>query len=136
MLPRLCDLVNHTGQVGDLCTPDDLCILHKLERQMKWAALVPLLVVYPGGVKTNIMKNAPNLADDRREDAHRHFTQAASLSADEAARRILRAARREKRRLILGLDARLVYAVHRRFPRSSPKNIQAVFGQARFGGDE
>jgi short-subunit dehydrogenase len=97
---------------------------------------VNLLVVYPGGVKTNIIKNAPNLADDQREAAHTRFTRAASMSADDAADKILRAVRRGKSRLILGTDAKLIYTVHTLFPQSFPKIIQCIFGHAMFGGEE
>ena len=96
---------------------------------------VTVLIVYPGGVKTNIIKNAPNLADDRRETAHASFTKSALLNSDEAARRILLAVQKRKSRLILGTDAKVVYAIRVLFPHSYPKMIKAIFGRAMFRGD-
>jgi NAD(P)-dependent dehydrogenase (short-subunit alcohol dehydrogenase family) len=43
---------------------------------------ITVLITHPGGVKTNIIKNAPDLTDTRqREYAHEAFTQAARISS-------------------------------------------------------
>jgi short-subunit dehydrogenase len=96
---------------------------------------VTVLIVYPGGVKTNLIKNAPNLGDDQRESAHASFSKVAFLDSDDVAHRILLAVRKKKNRLILGVDAKLVYTIHNLFPRNSPKIIKAIFSKATFGGD-
>jgi len=94
-----------------------------------------VLVVHPGGIKTDIIKNAPNLDDEQRETAHAQFTQFAFLKPDRAARRILRALQRKQPRLILGADAKLVYALRHLFPRRYPAILKAIFSQALFGDD-
>ena len=97
---------------------------------------VTVLIVYPNGVKTNLIKNAPNLTDDKREAAHASFSKVAFLDSDEAARKILHAVRKKKSRLILGVDAKLVTTIRNLFPRSSPKIIKAIFSKAAFGEDD
>jgi NAD(P)-dependent dehydrogenase (short-subunit alcohol dehydrogenase family) len=94
---------------------------------------IHVMAVYPGGVKTNIIKNAPNLAGNEREQAHQAFTQAALLTPDKAAEKILRAAQKKRHRLILGTDARLVYLIRCLFPESYLKIINTVFGRMGFG---
>ena len=49
---------------------------------------VSVLIVHPGGVKTNIIQNAPDLTDSaQRNAAHNLFTRAAGLTPDKAAKR-------------------------------------------------
>ncbi|MCP4422372.1 MAG: SDR family NAD(P)-dependent oxidoreductase [Chloroflexi bacterium] len=93
---------------------------------------ISVLSVHPGGIKTNLIKNAPNLSDDRREAAHTSFNKVALLSADKSARKILRAVQKKRNRLILGADARLVYMIKRLFPGSYPRIIQTIFSQSPF----
>jgi NAD(P)-dependent dehydrogenase (short-subunit alcohol dehydrogenase family) len=93
---------------------------------------VSVLVVHPGGVKTNIILNAPDLADEDREASHQQFTQMAFLDPDKAALRVLRAVQKKRHRLILGPDARLIYSLSKVFPRSYPKILQTIFSQATF----
>jgi len=93
---------------------------------------VHLLIVHPGGVKTNIIKHAPNLPEDQREEAHNSFSQYALLNADQTVIKILRAVKKKKKRLILGADAHLVYALRTLFPQNYPKLIQVIFSQAMF----
>jgi NAD(P)-dependent dehydrogenase (short-subunit alcohol dehydrogenase family) len=49
---------------------------------------VSVLVVHPGGVKTNIIRNAPDLDESQRDTAHQNFSKFVLLSTDEAARQI------------------------------------------------
>jgi NAD(P)-dependent dehydrogenase (short-subunit alcohol dehydrogenase family) len=97
---------------------------------------VNVLIVHPGGVKTNIIKNAPNLAESQREAAHASFNRSALLDPDDAAAKILRSVQKKKTRLILGIDARLVYTIRNLFPRAFPKIIQAIFSRAMFRGED
>ena len=46
---------------------------------------------------------------------------------DKVAIRILRAVRKKRVRLILGVDAKMVYTVRRIFPRSFPKILRPIF---------
>jgi NAD(P)-dependent dehydrogenase (short-subunit alcohol dehydrogenase family) len=97
---------------------------------------VSLLLVHPGGVKTNLIRNAPNLAADERETAHANFSKYATLDADKTARKILRAVQKKKGRLILGVDAHAVYTIRKLFPGRFPKILRAIFSQATFKEDE
>jgi NAD(P)-dependent dehydrogenase (short-subunit alcohol dehydrogenase family) len=73
---------------------------------------VSVTCVHPGGIKTNIARNARHatLADAE------HFDRAARTSADEAARIILRARQRRKRRHFIGIDSKLMQLVKRLLP--------------------
>lgn len=93
---------------------------------------VSLLLVHPGGIKTNLIRNAPNLTDDQRKAAHANFDKVAMLGTDQAVGKILRAVQKKKNRLILGTDARLVVTIRKLFPGSYPKIIQAIFSKASF----
>lgn len=93
---------------------------------------VSVLVVHPGGVKTNLIKNAPNLETHQREAAHQNFSKMALLTPEAVARRILRAVQKKQGHLILGADAKLVMAIRWLFPRRFPQILGAVFGQATF----
>ncbi len=50
---------------------------------------IHVMIVHPGGVKTNLIKNAPDLKESEREAAHQTFTKAAMLTPDKAAEKIL-----------------------------------------------
>lgn len=93
---------------------------------------VSVLVVHPGGVKTNIIRNAPDLDESQRDAAHQNFSRFALLDADEAARQILRAVQKKKKRLILGADAKIVNAIRQMFPNSFPAILHAIFSKASF----
>ena len=93
---------------------------------------VSVLLVHPGGVKTNLIMNAPNLQNDQREAVHTNFSKYALLSADQTVNKILRAVQRKKNRLILGVDAHMVYSIRKLFPGSCPKIIQAIFSKTPF----
>jgi len=94
---------------------------------------IHVMIVHPGGVKTNIIKNATNLADADREQAHQTFTRAAFLTPDKAAEKILQAAKKNRHRLVLGTDAKITYLIRRLFPENYLKILNAVFGRMGFG---
>jgi len=96
---------------------------------------VHLLLVHPGGVQTNLIKNAPNLEEDRREKAHINFTQMSYLTPEKTVARIIKAIQRKKYRAIIGFDARLVLALRTIFPRNFPKILRTIFSQANFKDD-
>ena len=94
---------------------------------------VSLLIVHPGGVKTNIIKNAPNLDDEQqREAAHGEFTRFALINPDTAARKILSAIKKNKRQLVFGIDARIVNFIRGMFPGRFPGILKTFFSQATF----
>lgn len=93
---------------------------------------ISVLVVFPGGVKTNIIKNAPDLKPDEKESAHSNFTKNATLTAEDAAHAILRAVQKKKKRLILGIDAKFVFAIRNLFPNKAPDILYTVFGKMTF----
>lgn len=92
---------------------------------------VSVLIVPPGGIKTNIIKNAPNPSDDQRDTAHANFNKYTLLGAEQTVSKILRAVQKKKR-LILGVDAHLVYTIRKLFPGIYPKIIQAIFSNVTF----
>jgi len=96
------------------------------------ATPVHVMVVHPGGVKTNLIRNAPDLAEDQREGAHQIFLKAAFLTPDKTAGKILRGILKKRNRIILGVDAKIVYTISRVFPRRYPKILQAFFSQMTF----
>jgi len=94
---------------------------------------ISLLVVYPGGIKTNIIKHAPDLANNQREAAHTTFSKSALLTSDDAARKILKAVKKKKNRLVLGKDAKLVNNLRRLLGQRFPTVINTIFSKAMFG---
>lgn len=77
--------------------------------------------VHPGGIKTAIARNARSDASIRalglnEETASRDFEKNFITSADKAARIILRAVRRNQRRVLVGPDAVLLDKLVRLFP--------------------
>lgn len=78
---------------------------------------VEVCCVHPGGVATNIARNARNAGGNATtEEQHDRFMKLVRTSPEDAAQAILRAAEKRKRRLLLGADARLVDWVHRLLP--------------------
>ncbi|MEB3032003.1 SDR family NAD(P)-dependent oxidoreductase [[Mycobacterium] nativiensis] len=85
-------------------------------RQEVRAARYPVGVtcVHPGGIKTNIARNARGgTAGADRERIHRGFQLIALTRPDTAARRILRGVERNSPRVLIGPDARILDAIPR-----------------------
>lgn len=80
---------------------------------------VSCTTVHPGGIRTNIARNAridPSLADlagARVDDAGGEFDRIARTSPEAAARQILAAVERNRRRVLIGPDARVIDLVSR-----------------------
>ena len=87
---------------------------------------VHVLVVYPGGIKTNIMRNIPGIDENAREVATLSFSRYARLTSEAAASRILRAVRGRRLRRILGCDAKFVAAIRVLFPTYFPWILRAI----------
>ena len=86
--------------------------------------------VHPGGVATNIARNAevdalPEGSD--REDFNASFDEAAITSPDEAAQIILEGTAKGRRRIIVGRDARFISFVQRLFPQSYHRLLDRFF---------
>ncbi len=96
---------------------------------------VHLLLVHPGGVKTNLIKNAPNLENSLQEKAHKNFTDLSFLTPEKTVSRILKAVQRKKNRAIIGLDARLILLLRALFPHRIPNILRTIFSQANFKDD-
>jgi butyryl-CoA dehydrogenase len=79
---------------------------------------VSCTTVHPGGVKTNIARNArvdPALEEEAgsREEQDRRFNKMAMTTPDKAARQILKAVERNRRRVLVGPDAKVIDLVSR-----------------------
>jgi NAD(P)-dependent dehydrogenase (short-subunit alcohol dehydrogenase family) len=81
-------------------------------------APVSVTTIHPGGIKTNIAKNAriddslTEMAGDP-EKARREFERAFITSPEKAARQILAAVQRDKRRALIGPDAKAIDFISR-----------------------
>lgn len=82
-------------------------------------APVSATTVHPGGIKTNIARNARvdqsalDLAGDSDMDHGARFDKIAMTSSEEAAEQILKAVQRNQRRALIGPDAKVVDFVSR-----------------------
>ncbi len=85
---------------------------------------VAVTSVHPGGVKTNIARNAKLDAHpvgfQSREKLEKKFDKAAITSPEKAAAIILAGAAKRKRRVLVGSDARIISFVQRLFPARYP----------------
>ncbi|WP_439106815.1 SDR family NAD(P)-dependent oxidoreductase [Congregibacter sp.] len=78
---------------------------------------VKLCCVHPGGIDTNIARRARNVDPNATPESQQEmFAQHVRTSAEDAARKILRAAEKGQRRLLIGSDARVVDWIVRLFP--------------------
>ena len=77
-------------------------------------------VVHPGGINTNIARNAPPkgrlITADMHQQAIKAFEKNAPTSSAEAARQILNAVERNKERLVIGMDGKILSLLTRLFP--------------------
>jgi short-subunit dehydrogenase len=83
-------------------------------RQELQSSAIRVTMVHPGGVRTNIARNArlPARFDvERRERMVKRFDAFARTTPAQAAERILRGIKRDQRRIILGPDAKLFAAL-------------------------
>jgi short-subunit dehydrogenase len=75
---------------------------------------IRVTTVHPGGVKTNIARNArmpAKLDPERRERLLKRFDELARTTPAVAAERILAGVRRDRGRILIGADARLLAAL-------------------------
>ncbi len=94
---------------------------------------VAVTSVHPGGVATNIVRNAgldglpEGVPDKAAFDAA--FDKLAITPAEKAAEIILDGAAKRKRRVIVGSDAKFVSAIQRLFPQSYAKILKRLRGE-------
>lgn len=91
--------------------------------------------VHPGGVKTNVAKNAKRVAgmpgQPNDVDAAAEFEKAAKTTPEAAAATIVAGMAKRQHRVLIGADARFIDLMTRLFPVSYYKRIGAFLG----GGD-
>jgi len=79
-------------------------------------------IVYPGGIKTNIVRNARIKKSDREATSDEHekfiamFDRIAKTSPEEAASVIIRGIKKKKSRVLIGSDAKIAATIQRIFP--------------------
>lgn len=90
--------------------------------------------VHPGGIKTNIARYARVSADNElqdpqlREAAISNFDKLARTSAEQAAQQILNAVAKNKRRVVIGSDAKLLDKLQRLLPTGYQRILQRLMG--------
>lgn len=93
---------------------------------------VGVCCVHPGGVATNVARNAQvdKLPDSgaTREEMDASFDKMAKTSASKAAEVILKGAAKKKRRILIGGDARVISIVSRLFPVAYSKILEKYSG--------
>lgn len=91
--------------------------------------------VHPGGVKTNIVRNTKVNTDSMmtsHQDVIDRFEKLATTTAKQAAQQILKGVNHNKRRILVGRDAKIVDMVARLFPASYEHILNF---RKRFGPD-
>src|SRR5215203_511405 len=87
--------------------------------------------VHPGGIKTNIARNARVGADtpeDYKEQGVKFFEQVAQTTPEQAAETILRGIKAENPRILIGKDAHAINYVSRLFPKKYLKVVEKLSG--------
>ena len=96
---------------------------------------VSATTVHPGGIRTNIVRNAridPRSKDVRGRDLVREFDRVTATKPDKAARVILDGIERDKRRVLIGPDARVFDAISR-LPAAFAQRVVALGGRDTMG---
>jgi short-subunit dehydrogenase len=70
--------------------------------------------VHPGGIKTNIARNGIHYKN--AEKSHAQFDEVAITTAEDAARIIINGVKKNKKKILVGVDAKLIDIVARLFP--------------------
>jgi len=77
---------------------------------------VCVTTVHPGGIKTNIARDARHPDKERHKNMAKSFEKMAITSADKAAEVIINGIKKKKRRVLIGRDARAMDRFVRLFP--------------------
>ncbi len=96
-----------------------------------------VMVVHPGGIKTNIARDARhrNLDEDGIKQFNSRFDKNARTTAEEAARQIIEGIRRRKPRVLIGSDARWMDRLTRLFPSKAVETFAKMTRRFDQGGD-
>ncbi len=95
---------------------------------------VSATTIHPGGIKTNIARDARGNADDPalRAESERSFDAVARTTPEKAARQILDSVEKNRRRALIGPDA-IVFDAVARMPAVVPQRLLAAFARRRLG---
>jgi len=91
--------------------------------------------VHPGGIKTNIVRSArisdtdTAISTEQHDSAANKFEKVARTTAESAARQILVAVTQNKRRLLIGFDAKLIEFIQRLLPGHYHRILNMLLGQ-------
>ena len=91
---------------------------------------VKVTCVHPGGIKTNIARNADQAESYDHDKLSKEFDKLAHMSPDKAARIILRGVERGRARVLIGWDAYALDAFVR-FAGPAYQGITARFSKSR-----
>ncbi len=84
---------------------------------------VSVTCVHPAVVRTNIVRNMDTPNTEERDELARKFEKLASVSSEQAARKIIRGIRRQQRRVLIGREAYIVDWLARILPHRYEKII-------------
>lgn len=93
---------------------------------------VTVTCVHPGGIQTNIIRNIETDQTARLEKFAQAFDKMAKTTPEEAARQIISAIQKKKRRLLIGRDALIMDILARLLPGLYDKIIYRNFDVERF----
>ncbi len=91
------------------------------------ATRIGVSCVHPGGIKTNITKHSKigaGALDVSREQLHSDFEKAAMTTPEKAAAAIIGGIEKNRRRILIGIDAKALDWVARHFPGSYEKLLR------------
>lgn len=92
---------------------------------------VSVMCVHPGGVKTNIVRNArigENAASEWKDQGTKLFDKITKTTPEAAAEDIINAIKSKNPRLLIGKDARAISHLSRLFPKTYLKMIERLNG--------
>ena len=98
---------------------------------------IHVMVVHPGGTKTNIARDARHRNMDKPsiEQFNARFDKNARTTAEDAARLIIRGIRQRKPRLVIGSDAKWMDRLSRFFPSKAVETFAKMTKRFDQGGD-
>jgi short-subunit dehydrogenase len=103
------------------CSKYAVCGLNESLHQELAKTNVKVLSVHPGGIRTNIVRNATFIKGANPTHSHEKsanfFEKIAGTSAEKAAGKIIIAFRKDKKRLLIGADAYFFEYTKRLFPK-------------------
>jgi short-subunit dehydrogenase len=85
-------------------------------RQEMEGSNVHVCCVHPGGIKTNIARNARGGDSASADERGQAFERMARTTPESAARQIVRAMEKRKKRLVIGLDGKIISLLSRLLP--------------------